>query len=152
MTIGADFSIKDILITSNNGSTQTIKCQFWDLAGQPRFSVVRGVYYSGCHGAFLIYDCTRLDSFENIVNWLQELKKSLKDPIPVVLVANKTDLRSSVPISVSAEQGKKLAEMIGKYYLYDRFDVPYIETSAKTGENVNLAFKTLVNSVVNSFS
>ena len=152
MTIGADFSVKNVPISRKNNPKETIKVQFWDLAGQPRFSKVRSMYYPGSHGALLIYDCTLLESFENIVNWLEELKKHLGDRIPVVLIANKIDLRTSVPISVSSKQGKALAKAIGKYYLLEEFIVPYIETSAKFGANVDQAFHSLVEMVVQKYS
>ena len=152
MTIGADFSIKDVPIRGNGKGGEKIKVQFWDLAGQPRFSVVRGVYYAGSHGALLIYDCTRLDSFDNVVSWLEELKKHIEKRIPVVLIANKTDLRSSVPIYITTDQGKALAKAIGKYYLKQTDPVPYIETSAKSGENVEQAFQLLVNLVIQAYS
>lgn len=152
MTIGADFSIKDVIIKVNGKGTEKIKVQFWDLAGQPRFSIVRGVYYAGSHGALLIYDCTRLDSFDNVVSWLEELRKHIEQRIPVVLIANKTDLRSSVPIYITTKQGQALAAAIGKYYLKQTDPIPYIETSAKSGENVEQAFESLVDLVLKVYS
>ena len=69
MTIGADFSVKEIDVKMGSEKLQ-VKMQIWDLAGQPRFQEVRSVYYSGVVGAVLVYDVTRPDSFENTTKWL----------------------------------------------------------------------------------
>ena len=51
--------------------------------------------------------------------------------------------------TISFEQGSELANLISKNYLNNQFSVPYIETSAKTGENVENAFGSLVEMIVN---
>ncbi|MFW9928186.1 MAG: GTP-binding protein [Candidatus Thorarchaeota archaeon] len=144
MTIGADFSVKEVRL--NNPGKDIMKFQIWDLAGQPRFAEVRSVYYSGIVGAVLVYDITRPDSYENTPKWLMEIKKhSKKGAVPVVLLANKIDLKDKVDYSISREEGLALSEAISKYYWDEEYyeDIPYFETSAKTGENVDAAFLKL---------
>ena len=141
MTIGADFSVKEISVGEEN-----IKFQIWDLAGQPRFSDVRSVYYSGIVGAILMYDITRPDSYENTPKWLMEIKKhSGRGAVPVVLLANKIDLKDKINYSISTAEGKALAKAISKYYWDQEYyhEIPYFETSAKTGQNVEAAFHKL---------
>ncbi|MHA1533051.1 MAG: Rab family GTPase [Candidatus Heimdallarchaeota archaeon] len=95
-------------------STMIITFQIWDLAGQQRFDVVREVYYRGSSGALLVFDVSNASSFENLPAWLNELTKNNYERIvPIVLIGNKTDLRG------------------------------YLETSAKTGLNVDEAFMLL---------
>ena len=53
MTIGADFAVKEVNIKFKETS-YPIKFQIWDLAGQPRFEAVRGLYYAGCLGALMV--------------------------------------------------------------------------------------------------
>lgn len=106
----------------------------WDIAGQSRFELIRSLYFKGCVGAFLVYDCTRPTTFENITNiWLNELLINTGSTVSFVLIGNKIDLKDSQ--SVLKEEGMELAEEINA--------TKFIETSAKSGENVNNAFKSL---------
>ena len=140
-TIGADFGIHRL----NEEGTEIV--QIWDLAGQQRFSVVREMYYLGTKAAVLAYDITRADTFYTIPNWIEELLKNVNrdDPIPMALVANKVDLRDQDDGSfISKEQGIQYAADLSAWV---KMDVPYIETSAKTGLNVNKMFETLVDNI-----
>ena len=47
-----------------------IKAQIWDTAGQDRYRAIASSYYRGAMGALLVYDITKLKSFENIEKWL----------------------------------------------------------------------------------
>ena len=144
MTIGADFSVKEVRL--NTPGSDVMKFQIWDLAGQPRFQEVRSVYYSGIVGAILMYDVTRPDSYENTPKWLMEIKKhSKKGAVPVVLLANKIDLKDKVDYALSSSDGLLLSREISHYYWDTDYehDIPYYETSAKTGENVEAAFHKL---------
>lgn len=106
----------------------------WDIAGQRRFELIRSLYFKGCVGAFLVYDCTRPTTFENITNiWLNELLINTGSRVSFVLIGNKIDLKDSQ--SVLKEEGMELAEEIDA--------TEFIETSAKTGENVINVFKSL---------
>lgn len=138
MTVGADFAIKNQPI----GDT-ALKYQIWDLAGQQRFSAIRAMFYKGSLGALLLYDVTRLDTFENVPVWVGEIKKNVGHVVPLVLVANKVDLRDQADISVSTETGIQLAQELTETYMEGRMEVPYLETSAKTGQNIEESFVNL---------
>ncbi|MHA2055630.1 MAG: Rab family GTPase, partial [Candidatus Hodarchaeales archaeon] len=144
MTIGADFAVKKTEIKENGGSSsQTVKFQIWDLAGQPRFNSVRELYYKGSHGGLLVFDITRRDSFNNLFAWIEELyKNSGRGTMPITLLGNKVDLRDETEDPVTAEEAKEFIKVIKKKYDM-KFDVPYLETSAKTGENVDESFNLL---------
>ena len=136
-TIGADFALKEVILENK----ESIKMQIWDLAGQVHYSKIRTNYYIGAHGAFIVYDVVRPDSFENITNWILEVKKNLNKPIPIVLIANKIDLRNQFDQAVSKNDGQKLKEKLEKEY---ENKVYYVETSAFTGAGVDEAFHLLV--------
>ena len=139
MTIGADFAIKEQEITG-----KMVKFQIWDLAGQTRFGAVRSVYYLGCLGGLLLYDVTRPESFANLQNWISEYwKNNGKGVIPVVILANKVDLRDQFPNSVSTEEGQEYCAKLSEQTMPHGFETRYLETSAKTGQNVPEAFATL---------
>lgn len=152
MTIGADFAIKTIKLKSGPYKGHDLKSQIWDLAGQENFAKVRSLYYTGSHAAFMVYDCTRLATFQNIENWMKELFKNTPNPVPIILLANKTDLRSEVDFSLTKEDGFKMAQRISETFLQNKINVPYYETSAKTGENVDEAFQALAMQVIQFFT
>jgi small GTP-binding protein len=153
MTIGADFALKEISVTDNIGTSKTYKFQLWDLAGQQNFSSVRPLYYMGSNGAMLVYDVTRLSTFENTLSWVQEIVKGIsKEVFPIVLLANKIDLRRQSDIAITSEEGRELARQISDEAFDGKVKVPYIETSAKTGENVDEAFLRIAELTNSMFS
>jgi len=134
-TIGSDFAIKKLEIPEIDS---TVTLQVWDLAGQPRFEVVRQGFYRGARGGLLVYDVTRRRTFLNIQHWKDEAFKNLTREVPIVVVANKVDLEDSR--IVSTEEGKSWAEKHGHLY---------VESSALTGENVEAAYETLCKTMIN---
>ncbi|PWI48753.1 hypothetical protein CEE45_05030 [Candidatus Heimdallarchaeota archaeon B3_Heim] len=148
MTIGADFAVKKTQISTEEGK-KSVKFQIWDLAGQPRFNSVRELYYKGSHGGLLVFDITRRDSFTNLSSWIEELyRNSGRGIMPITILGNKVDLRNEVDDPVTPEDVQAYIEEIkGQYDI--RFKVPYLETSAKTGENVDESFTTLAHTIRN---
>jgi Ras-related protein Rab-1A len=108
-----------------------VRFVIWDLAGQSQFKRVRQSYLANAEAGILVYDVTNRKSYENIKNWHNEIKKASPN-ISLILVGNKIDLKDER--AVKLEEGNKLAEEL---------ELSYIETSAKTGENINDAFKML---------
>jgi small GTP-binding protein len=123
-TIGSQFAVKNITVARNDGSEVTVKLQIWDVAGQSRFQILRPMYYRGSSGGILVYDVTRRRTFMVLQEWMDELTKAINKEIPLILVANKTDLPDRV---VEPAEGRKFA---------DEHNMPYIESSAKTGEGI----------------
>ena len=109
-----------------------VNFQIWDIAGQEFWQPMRRIYYGGTQGALILYDVTRPSSFQNVKKWVEELTEFLPKPIPCVLVANKIDLEDLRKIS--KEDGEELAAEL---------NMPYIEISAKTSENLEKAFSHL---------
>lgn len=139
MTIGADFALKESVITG-----RSIKFQIWDLAGQQRFGAVRSVYYLGCLGALLLFDVTRRESFENLQNWIKEIwNNNGKGIIPIVVLGNKVDLRDQYPDNISNEVAKRYCAKLTEQTKSHGFDIQFMETSAKNGLNVGEAFDKL---------
>lgn len=150
MTIGADFALKPVKILTNDRE-QTINVQIWDLAGQVHFSKVRTLYYKGLKGLLAVFDVTRDSSYTNLLNWVNEIKTVIDDTskIPVILIGNKIDLRiEGEPSHISPELGRKMAGQFCELLSDGKLEVKYIETSAKTGENVEAAFNKLVETIV----
>ncbi len=81
----------------------------------------------------LVYDVTSKSTYENLNNWVVDLKDKAKKDLVVMLVGNKDDLINQK--EVSTEDGKRFAEVYSYFFL---------ETSAKENTNVDKAFKLLI--------
>jgi Ras-related protein Rab-37 len=106
-----------------------VKLQIWDTAGQERFRSVTHAYYRDAHALLLLYDVTNKTSFDNIRAWLSEIREYAQDDVVIMLLGNKADCGSDR--AVRREDGERLAR---------EYNVAFMETSAKSGQNVELAF------------
>lgn len=132
-TVGVDFFAR--LIEVQDGVR--VKLQLWDTAGQERFRTITWSYYRNSVGALLLYDISRRASFEHLVEWLFEARRHIEPGRAIFeVVACKVDLESSRV--VSTEEGKAFA---------DSYGLSFIETSAKTGYNVENAFTTIAQQI-----
>jgi small GTP-binding protein len=116
-----------------------VRFVIWDLAGQSQFKRVRQSYLANAETGILVFDVTNLTSFENVGNWYKEIIKASPN-ISLIMVGNKIDLEDQR--KVSFEEGEKVAKNLG---------LTYIETSAKTGENINDAFRMLALQIVKNY-
>ncbi len=105
----------------------------YDIAAQSRFLSLRYRYYEGASISMIVFDVTRPETLDSVHNWYYDVSKFLGEKIPSIVVANKTDLTAQR--KVDTNQAKILAKTL---------ELPYIETSAKTADNVDKAFKILV--------
>ncbi|UJG41323.1 MAG: GTP-binding protein [Candidatus Heimdallarchaeum aukensis] len=142
MTLGADFSSIDKEIIPN----EKWKFQIWDLAGQQMFEQVRARFYKGAQGALLVFDITRPSSFQNLPMWLNELYKfNGSGVVPVVVLANKSDLRDRKSVKFKHVE-KYVSELNLRTQRYGVTNY-CLETSAKTGLNIDRAFEILGRSI-----
>lgn len=115
-TIGIDFAAKTISLPEYNN--HKIKLQIWDTAGQEKFKSIVRSYLRDAYIGFLIFDLTDRNSWNNLVQWKEDLENSNNryEGIPhIVLVGTKSDLRNRV---ISAEEIKKRSEEWGcKFYM-----------------------------------
>ncbi|CAG5929558.1 unnamed protein product [Menidia menidia] len=92
-TIGVDFALKVL----NWDHKTVVRLQLWDIAGQERYGNMTRVYYREAVGALVVFDMTRLSTFQAVLKWKGDLdsKVALSNgrPVPVVLLANKCDQR-----------------------------------------------------------
>jgi small GTP-binding protein len=103
----------------------------WDLAGGENFQVVGPNYLRGAAGAIIVCDLTRKETLAALSYYAGQIR-SLNPEAALVFAANKADL---VLERVVAHD--ELQEAISSY------GNSYLLTSAKTGQNVDLAFATL---------
>ena len=127
-TIGLDYKLKNVKLDSG----KTIKVQLWDTAGQDKYRTIAKNYFKGSHGILLLYDVTKQSSFQNIRDWIQDIREEVSQKAIIFLIGNKIDLVDKRKIS--KEKGIELAE---------EYKLPFFEASAKSGENVDEVFKAL---------
>ena len=106
----------------------------WDTAGQERFRTLTNSYYRGSHGIIVVYDASEKESFENINHWMTEIDRLASKDVVKILVGNKYDKTHKIAYN----QGSELANHYG---------VPFLETSAKTGYNVEKVFDTIISNI-----
>ena len=95
------------------------------------YSLATQYYRSAC-AVLLVYDVSNIKSFEKIPYWMSQVENNAESGIQKILIANKSDL--TYEREVSKNQGEEMAK---------KFGIKYVETSAKTDKNVNLAFENL---------
>ena len=133
-SIGVDFKMKKKEIDG-----KIIKVQIWDTAGHERFRSITYSYYRGANAIIIVFDITDKKSFLSITEWLKQIEKHAKENVFKFLVGNKSDL---------AEERKVTFEEAKEYA--DKHDLPYIETSAKEGININELFESSIKSFLSS--
>jgi len=132
-TIGVDFKVK---VMDQQGNK--VKLAIWDTAGQERFRTLTPSYYRGAQGAILVYDVSSRESFTKVEDWLNELETySTNHDLIKMLVGNKCD--KEVERMVTKEEGQKCAR---------KYQMMFIEASAKTKEGVHVAFEELVEKII----
>lgn len=142
------YGINDPGAEEGNGSGKPAeqkyaKISLWDTAGQEQYASVTRSYFRGASGALLVFDITRRQTFDAVTKWLSDLKQIAEAGIIVVLVGNKTDL---APASTAASSGvedanrRQVTTEEAESWCRQNGVVKYIETSAKSGGNVERAF------------
>ncbi|GLH12506.1 Ras-related protein Rab-3 [Gryllus bimaculatus] len=136
-TVGIDFREKRLVYRAQSRS-QRVYLQLWDTAGQERFRSLTTAFYRDAMGFLLLFDLTSEQSFLEIRNWLDQLRThAYCDDPDVVLCGNKCDLEERRVIS--EQRARETAEKYG---------LPYLETSAATGQNVSRAVDILLDRVM----
>jgi len=145
-TVGVDFALKVITWDPKN----QVRLQLWDIAGQERFGHMTRVYYKEAVAALVVFDVTRIKTFEAAAKWKADIDSKVtlgtdNKPIPVVLLANKVDL---VKTGGGVTYGKNAQEM--DQYVQENGFVGWFETSAKDNVNIDEAVKCLLTPLMES--
>ena len=127
-TVGVEFGAKNIEINQS-----IYRIQVWDTAGQENFRSIARAYYKNSVCACIVYDITNQSSFKAIQGWIDDCTKNTPKSVLLLLIGNKSDLKDTR--EVSYEEGESFAKS---------HNMIFLETSAKTGENVNEIFEKSV--------
>ena len=123
-------------------NNKTIKLKIWDTAGRDRFRAITKNYYKGASGIILIYDVTNSQTFENMKNWITQIKEEASKNVVIYLASNKIDVADDLKV-ITPEEGQKMAA---------EYQMPFFETSAKEGININEIFEDIFEKVDEVFS
>ena len=147
-TVGVNFKSRKVMVRD-----ELVQVQVWDTAGQEQFHKITTSYYRGAQGIMLVYDVSDQKSLDNVEYWIKNIKSHASDTVQVALIGNKTDLRDPSnhdpnsteppPVCVDTERGQEIAQ---------KFGIPFFETSAKESHNVDHAFMTLAEHIVDVLS
>ncbi|XP_027255302.1 ras-related protein Rab-42 isoform X1 [Cricetulus griseus] len=131
-TVGVEFYSRELLLPPG----LRIKLQLWDTAGHERFRCITRSFYRNLVGVLLVFDVTNRESFEHIQAWHQEVVSSQgPDKVIFLLIGHKCDLSTRC---VSTQEAEELAASLG---------MAFMETSAKSNCNVDLAFDTVTSAI-----
>jgi small GTP-binding protein len=132
ITIGVQFLVKRLVL---NGDIAEL--QIWDFGGEDRFRFLLPAYCIGASGGVFMYDITSPKSLLHLGNWLQVVREKTVN-FPVLVVGTKSDLDSQRTVRI-----EEAISVAGQFNLPE-----VIETSAKTGQNVNLIFEIIAKMMV----
>jgi Ras-related protein Rab-1A len=124
-SIGVDFRSKDI-----NYDDKKIKLQIWDTAGEERYRTITASYYRGANAIAIVFDLTKIETFEHVKRWIEDINKYAKENVLKFLIGNKSDLI----------QKRQINYMDARNFAC-KMNITYFETSAKNNENINEFFE-----------
>ncbi|MHA1719000.1 MAG: Rab family GTPase [Promethearchaeota archaeon] len=142
-TIGTNLYTKTLEFKSqkpgNNENIEIIvKLVLWDIAGQVQWDIMRPAYYQGSHGVIIVGDLSSKRTFQKIEKfWVNDARQNCKESIPIILLANKNDLKPEI----SEEEVREIANRCG----IERI----LFTSAKNSYHVQEAFIALTKKCLN---
>ena len=138
MTIGVDISEK----TMEFGDYR-VKLHIFDIAGQKRFEYLHDLFFLGSNGGLMVFDVTNSNSFKRSILWIKRYWSLSGSRKPIVLIANKVDLEDKRV--VMREHIEEFARALSEKC---KCEIPYFETSALRGINVEEAFYELIKLII----
>ncbi|CAJ1384730.1 unnamed protein product [Effrenium voratum] len=127
-TVGADFKVRML-----KHAGKDFRVNIWDSSGELRFLEVRNEFYREAQGVILVFDVTSRRSFQNLEKWMDEVAKYAQGSEPqFAVVGTKTDLTTT----------RMVQEQTGRDWAKSK-SIPYFETSAAQGRNVEMVFKEM---------
>lgn len=133
-TIGTKITRKEVSL-KKEGEEALVVLMIWDIVGHKSPKAVPPSYYAGSEGVLVVLDVTRKETYEELDYWV-DLLSAMTENIPIIFLGNKVDLKDQR--EVSDELMKKLASSKDRLYFY---------TSAKSGLNVEEAFKAMADMI-----
>lgn len=137
-TVGVDFRLKKLIYELPEDSKKVkVHVQLWDTAGQERYRSLTKAFFRDGMGFLLFFDLSNENSFRSIHDWISEIRENAYTKSPdILLIGNKSDLEDR---AISSMQARSQADSLG---------IPYFETSAATGQNVEEAVSVILEKIM----
>jgi small GTP-binding protein len=133
-TVGTMVSKRDIELPEIGYQASLI---IWDIMGRKDFmDLFKEAYFKRVRGVLAVFDITRPKTLDSLKEWIGGIKSSVGD-VPTFILANKQDIRLKDGLSDSDIER-----------FCSTYACPWRKTSAKTGENVEEAFRDLAVSMI----
>eukprot|EP01083_Nonionella_stella_P171840 587915_1 len=133
-----DPTIEDSYTCMINVNGKNEQLDILDTAGQDQFAALQDHWIREAEAFLLVYGVNSLRTFKHCERLYKKVLRNKDDErIDIILVGNKADLPMTEH-QVSFEMGRQLATS---------WNCEFLETSAKTGDNVYEAFESLVNRI-----
>ncbi|KAI0013317.1 GTP-binding protein rab2 [Xylariaceae sp. FL0662B] len=135
---------------ASNEQQKYMKLSLWDTAGQETYKSVTRSYFRGASGALLVFDITRRATFQHVTDWLNDLRAIAEPDIVVILVGNKLDRAQDA----AEEEGNRREVTAAEAEDWARRNgvLRYVETSAKSGQNVEAAFMNVADRIFDNIN
>ncbi|XP_030378127.1 ras-related protein Ral-a isoform X2 [Scaptodrosophila lebanonensis] len=116
---------------------EEVQIDILDTAGQEDYAAIRDNYFRSGEGFLCVFSITDDESFQATQEFREQILRVKNDEsIPFLLVGNKCDLNDKRKVPLNECQLRA-----------QQWSVPYVETSAKTRENVDKVFYDLIRDI-----
>ena len=128
----ADSYLKKVVLDGGE-----VQIEILDTAGQEDYAVIRDNYFKSGEGFLCVFSITDDESFQATKEFREQIVRvKVDETIPMILVGNKSDLTGCRAVTLENAQTQA-----------KEWKVPYVETSAKTRENVDKVFFDLMRKI-----
>src|SRR5437667_920925 len=130
-TLGTKVTKKEVKVDGPSGGMD-VDMTIWDIMGEKGFrELLKEAYFHGAQGVLAVCDVTRKETLDDLEDWVAAVVK-VTGNVPIEFLANKADLKGQMTVTKADIQSAAEAH-----------DATFLFTSAKTGENVEIAFAKL---------
>lgn len=117
--------------------SKKVKVLIHDMLYHSRSTRFMNKFLGRSNGIIVVYDVTNRSSFEEVDSFINFISEYASKDVCKLVIGNKCDMNGR--FAVSYDEGKALA---------DRFGIPFMETSAKTGMNIDQAFMHIISEIL----
>lgn len=126
-TIGVNIFSREVEIMKRH-----FPLSFWEMNRDAKWDFFRSSFFRNVNGVLIIFDLTNHKTFVSLSDLIKEVHDYV-DAIPILIIGNKKDLEEMRQVEKKEISG-----------LIKSVSCEYLETSAKTGENINIAFEKIL--------